>query len=123
MRTTTYKKDKARASKVMAARILLFLALIGIGATSGLMIHAHAMNPGDAEAANAPAMAAAFSDAVEEEAVSTSKLCVEPGDTLWSIAKQYGPEGVSPKKYVQQILAANDLDSAALSVGQVLILP
>ncbi|HZG56064.1 LysM peptidoglycan-binding domain-containing protein [Paenibacillus sp.] len=124
MRRTTYKQNRTNAGKVFLARILLFLALVGIGATSGVMIHAHAMNPGEASLELEAAALDNPGDAIGERPASPAAvLCVEPGDTLWAIAKKYGPEDVPTKKYVQQILEANELDSAALSVGQVLVLP
>ena len=52
--------------------------------------------------------------------VQTSGYVVQPGDTLWSIARRLQPEG-DLRALVHQLVAAND--GAELSVGQRLILP
>jgi len=97
---------------------MLTLSIFVLIATSGIVLHAHAKNPPEASqqelAANTP---------LQLKEGSHSIVCVSPGDTLWSIAKTYGPEGVNVKSYVQIIIEANALETAALQVGQVLILP
>jgi LysM repeat protein len=83
------------------------------------MLHASANQEGDATTVTTTAESAAEASALD----TASILCVEPGDTLWKIAKTYGPDDVSVKSYVQSIIETNDLDSAGLQVGQVLRLP
>jgi hypothetical protein len=50
-------------------------------------------------------------------------ILVEPGQTLWSIAKaRIGPEA-DPRPYIQQIREVNGLATSELAVGQRLLLP
>lgn len=49
-------------------------------------------------------------------------VVVQPGDTLWSIAKAAKP-GTDPRNYVQRIIDLNSLDGAGVRVGQALSLP
>jgi nucleoid-associated protein YgaU len=50
------------------------------------------------------------------------KVVVQPGDTLWSIARAAHP-GKDPRGYVQRIVDLNSLPSSDVRVGQVLSLP
>jgi len=121
MRVNTYKNGRRQVKNRLLIRIVMLLALIGISATSGVMLHASAMNSEEAPIADTAAATAASAE--ENGAETGSIVCVEPGDTLWKIAKAYGPDDVSAKKYVQRIMEANGLESASLQVGQVLRLP
>ena len=47
---------------------------------------------------------------------------VTPGDTLWTIARQVAP-GQDPRRTVEILRQANGLRSAALRVGQHLVIP
>ena len=50
-------------------------------------------------------------------------VLVEPGQTLWAIARaEVGAEG-DPRPYIQQIRQLNDLPTSSLRVGQRLALP
>ena len=131
---TVYDHRVRRRSKDRrhVVRLLFLLALFGLGAVFGAFLQANAMNQGAADIAGAAAEAGAgFGEADPPAAAAdlakrnapASLVCVAPGDTLWSIAKQYAPEGVSTKTYVQQIIEANSMTSAALRAGDVLILP
>jgi LysM repeat protein len=46
---------------------------------------------------------------------------VKPGDTLWSIAERMFPG--DPREGVWELRERNDLDSAVIVPGQVLVLP
>jgi len=46
---------------------------------------------------------------------------VKPGDTLWSIAERTAPG--DPREGVWELRERNDLDSAVIVPGQVLVLP
>jgi len=121
MRTNLHKKQAAKQARhTFLVRLALALFLIGLGATSGVMLHASAMNQGLVPEKAAPAVTAS-AEVTDLETMPI--LCVEPGDTLWDIAETYAPEGVSVKMYVKQIMVANDLKESALEVGQVLRLP
>lgn len=54
--------------------------------------------------------------------VGESSVVVEPGDTLWSIASSVA-RGEDVRDVVAQIRALNELHSADLMPGQVLLLP
>lgn len=55
-------------------------------------------------------------------APTLSQTTVEPGDTLWSVAKRIAPDR-DPRPLVSQLRRLNDLESAQLQVGQQLLLP
>jgi Tfp pilus assembly protein FimV len=52
-------------------------------------------------------------------AAGSSVVTVQPGDTLWSIARSVAP-GRDPRDVVDHLMASNHLKSAALSLGQTL---
>jgi len=129
-RRTDRRSDRRRR----AVRWFMLLVLFGLGTAFGAFLQANAMNAGGEDAAGAPAAVraaepAAGGTALPEDSGAVPKpsgsslLCVAPGDTLWSIAEQYAPEGVPIKSYIRQIMQANSLTSAALQAGDVLILP
>jgi LysM repeat protein len=47
---------------------------------------------------------------------------VEPGDSLWSVARRVAPDN-DPREVVEQIRRLNGLSSAEIQVGQQLLLP
>ena len=51
-----------------------------------------------------------------------SRVFVQPGDTLWSIAQRTDP-GADPQAVVQEILRANRLPTSSVTVGQRLWVP
>jgi LysM repeat protein len=53
---------------------------------------------------------------------SYTQTTVQPGETLWAVAKRVAPKH-DPRALVDQIRALNHLDSATLQVGQQLLLP
>ena len=123
MRTNTYKaNNKVPARKKFLVRLVMFLALIGFSATSGLMLHANANQEATTVETNGNGFGVA-EESEESGLAGASIVCVEPGDTLWKIAKTYGPDDVSVKAYVQRIMEANGMESASLQVGQVVRLP
>jgi hypothetical protein len=51
------------------------------------------------------------------------QIIVEPGQTLWSIAKaRMGPEG-DPRPYIEEIRELNGMDTSELRIGRRLALP
>ena len=48
---------------------------------------------------------------------------VKPGDTLWQIAHDHGPDGADRRAIVASIDKINDLDGGILQAGQVLMIP
>ncbi len=58
-----------------------------------------------------------------DEGGSRPHVLVEPGETLWSIARaRIGPEG-DPRPFIQEIRDLNDLETSAIVAGQRLELP
>lgn len=48
---------------------------------------------------------------------------VKSGDTLWTIAENYIPEGKDIREYIYNIKKINDLDNSMIYSGQKLIIP
>lgn len=55
--------------------------------------------------------------------VATETVVVEPGQTLWDIARTHAPAGVSTAEFVEQLRSTNALGSPALDPWQVLRIP
>lgn len=53
---------------------------------------------------------------------AAEQIVVQPGDTLWSIARVQAPE-IDPRDVIGKIVDLNGLDSAAIYPGQVLSVP
>ncbi len=68
---------------------------------------------------------ASISKSVENalEGVSTTTVTVRGGDTLWGLAQDHSVTGVSTKDLVSWLEAQNNLDSAQLQPGQILVVP
>ena len=52
----------------------------------------------------------------------SSVVVVEPGDTIWALALEHFP-GIDPRITTQAILSINNLSSALIYPGQVIVLP
>jgi len=48
---------------------------------------------------------------------------VRPGDTLWQIAEDHGPENRDPRAIIATIERINELNGGMLQAGQVLEIP
>ena len=57
------------------------------------------------------------------EITETFDYRVKPGDTLWNIALEHGPEGQDTRAIVATIERINGLDGVMLDAGQVLEIP
>lgn len=57
------------------------------------------------------------------EVTGTYEYRVRPGDTLWDIAREHGPEGRDVRAIVATIERINELDGEMLQAGHVLELP
>ena len=54
--------------------------------------------------------------------VSRRSVVVQPGETLWQIARRAAP-GTDPRETVDRIADLNDLESATVRPGQRLVIP
>jgi LysM repeat protein len=73
-------------------------------------------------ASQAAAPSAPAASASVDEATSVHQATVQPGDSLWSVARRVAPDN-DPREVVEQIRRLNDLPSANIQVGQQLLLP
>jgi len=55
--------------------------------------------------------------------METVFVTVQRGDSLWSLAKTYGPENADPRVVIYNIQQLNQLDSADIYPGDVLEIP
>ncbi|MEG2323138.1 MAG: LysM peptidoglycan-binding domain-containing protein [Anaerovoracaceae bacterium] len=51
------------------------------------------------------------------------QIQVQPGDTIWEMAKTYMPNNQDPRKSVDTICTTNDISADQLHPGQVLNIP
>lgn len=51
------------------------------------------------------------------------KVSVSTGDTLWSISKQYKPESMDIREFIELIKRVNGKSSSAIQIGEVLQIP
>jgi|GEM_PF-1237360 len=56
-------------------------------------------------------------------AVTTRRIVVGPGDSLWSISAQFAPSSMDPRFAVYELRKHNGLSSSLISIGQQLTLP
>ncbi len=93
-----------RRGRVVLALVAAAAATVfGLAAASAAQAADHSASPGSA-------------------AHSLSRIVVQPGQTLWSIAVQADPHA-DPRLVVQQIMAANSLPGGSLQAGQRLLVP
>jgi len=55
--------------------------------------------------------------------VHYTQVAIRSGDSLWSIAARYCPEGESTKAYVQEVRILNHMAGEGIFAGDSLILP
>jgi hypothetical protein len=96
-------------------RFITLLFVVLISATSGFLLHANAMDSNDKAGEQV-----SYVEPVDQD---YKILCVEPGDTLWSIAKAYGDPDRDVRSYIRDIREFNQLESSELQAGQLLKLP
>jgi len=84
---------------VLAGLVLLLLAAFTVGRTA------------NSQASDAPTVSPVLAE-----------VTVEPGDTLWAVARRVAPDR-DPRDVVAQIRRLNHLPSSVLQVGQELLLP
>lgn len=62
-------------------------------------------------------------DASSKDAVSYTTICVEAGDTLWNLARTYGPKNQDVRMTVYQICKLNNVSAETLQAGQYITIP
>lgn len=103
MRTSYKLKKLQRARKLRRQRSAFFMVLMVV-----FVMMAHS----------------AFSK--QENANKTYEVIsvtVQPGDTLWSIAKEYKPKGADLREFVYEIEANNGIEDCEIFSGQTLFIP
>ena len=65
----------------------------------------------------------ALSNQSAEDAQDVVAVRVLSGDTIWSIAKEYKPEGVDFNEYIHSISANNGIKDGNIYAGQVIYVP
>ncbi|MBQ3021965.1 MAG: LysM peptidoglycan-binding domain-containing protein [Clostridia bacterium] len=103
MRTSYKLKKLQRARKLRRQRSAFFMVLILV-----LVMVAHS----------------AFSkpENISDE-YDVISVTVQEGDTLWSIASEYKPEGADLRQFVYDIAANNGIEDCQIVSGQTLFIP
>jgi hypothetical protein len=65
----------------------------------------------------------ASADGASSGAVEVVRHVVEPGETLWGIARDVAAPGEDVRDVVLQLVELNDLPSAGLMAGQSIVVP
>lgn len=67
---------------------------------------------------------AAFSkQSTSSESYDVVSVVVKPGDTLWSIAKEYKPSGKNMSEFVYEISSNNGIKDCNIICGQTIFVP
>lgn len=64
-----------------------------------------------------------FGSAAGSDVQTFKTVQVQPGDTLWTLAKQYGPNNVDCRKLIYEIQQINDVSAYTLQAGQYISIP
>ncbi|WP_274362216.1 LysM peptidoglycan-binding domain-containing protein [Paenibacillus thermotolerans] len=110
----THRSTNIYIRRKLLNRMCALLFIIIVSASSGAMLQANANERADGQ----PEVSY-----VAEDHKEYKKLCVESGDTLWSIAKKYGDPDCDIRAYVHDLKELNQLESSNLQVGQIILLP
>ncbi|UHA73084.1 LysM peptidoglycan-binding domain-containing protein [Paenibacillus sp. 481] len=66
----------------------------------------------------------AWGDTTQDDYVITyKKVIVQPGDTVWGIAKQYCPNEIDIRNYVSTIIKNNGIQNKVLQIGDTIHIP
>lgn len=95
---------------------------VGVLAAVVLVVGALAWSPwsSGAEAASPTSSADPASPARSDDA---ARLVVGAEDTIWDLARTHAPAGTDPRRYVDTVMEANEVDPQRLRAGEVLWLP
>jgi hypothetical protein len=112
------KRNHYQFKKIILSIIFIFLS---VSITSGIMLHANAMN--EPQLVDHDSSELLIGNNSAPNLSDLLRICVEPGDTLWSIARQHKDPSHSIAKYIHQIKKLNQLSDSQIYVGQMLYLP
>ncbi|WP_370324542.1 LysM peptidoglycan-binding domain-containing protein [Euzebya sp.] len=65
----------------------------------------------------------ATTSAADAPAADPVQVVVQPGDTLWDLARAHAPAGVATLEFVRQVEERNGVRAGRLLPGHVLVLP
>lgn len=102
--------NSAYKSRKMGIRVLVVSALILTVLSGFFIIHVYANDDTHLEPQEA-----------SEQTYFVTDVAV--GDTLWSLANRYVPEGESVRSYMKKIRELNQLSGSLLREGQILYIP
>ena len=103
MKTSSKLRRLQRARKLRRQRSAFFMVLIVVFV---MMAHAAFSKP----------------EGIKDEYTVVS-VTVEPGDTLWSIAREYKNEGKDLREFVYEIAANNGIKDCNIVCGQTIFVP
>lgn len=104
----------------LAVLLVLVAVLCSVAWSTGQVLASRGGAPASAPTAR-PALAGdTDADADADPAAATASYVVQPGDTLWSLARRYHGD-MSTERYLERLVEVNG--GAALEVGQVVVLP
>lgn len=64
-----------------------------------------------------------FFDASSKDAISYTTIQVQPGDTLWQLARTYGTKDADVRETIYRICKINNVSAETLQVGQYISIP
>lgn len=94
-------------------RVIVLVILISVIFTGALVVNA--FHPADSESKG--------KDNYKITKQSVNRVIVEPGMSLWTIASQYKPKGVSTRAYINYLMKVNQLESPSIQLGDVILVP
>ncbi len=62
-------------------------------------------------------------DAAGSDKTQYVSVKVEAGDTLWNLAKEYGPSNVDLRRVIYEIEKINNIDAGSLQTGMIITIP
>ena len=65
----------------------------------------------------------AFNSSGASDVQEYVKFAVQPGDTLWQIARTHSPANMDIREYIYQIQVINNVKNSVIRPGDVLLLP
>lgn len=103
MKTSSKYRRLIRQRKLRRQRSIAFLTVLVLVVTVASVAYAN------------------YNQSKTESEVVSVTVC--PGDTLWSIAKEYKPDDVSISKFVYEISTNNGVKDGNIYCGQTLYVP